>query len=121
MLQEVRKIVFPKDVLIEYLVKECKASGLETPNSPVEGLSVEGGSPMSVGLLFATAQGAQSIHVPLGEAFVLGAMIAACRDYKVPLSRSSDKGLQMHKDSLCMTMVSVTRKPVVSTASQMFS
>lgn len=121
MLQEVRKIVFPKETLIQYLVKECAASGVEVPISPVEGLSVEGGAPMTIGLLFATAQGANSIHVPLSEAFVLGAMIGACRDYKIPLSRSAEKGLQMHKDSLAMTMVSVTRKPVASTATEMFS
>lgn len=111
MLQEVRKIVFPKDVLIQYLVNECKASGLEIPASPAESLLVEGQDPIKVSLKFATAPGAKPVVVPFEEAFILGAMIAACREYKVPLSRSADKGLQAFKDSLCMTMVTSTRKP----------
>lgn len=104
MLTEIRKLIFPKDVLQEALLHECKSAGIEVPNSQIQDIKMTGETPVRVVLQFVTAHVKRPLEVPLSEHFVLTAMIVTCRKYGVPLARYSKKSIELHEQGLVMVM-----------------
>lgn len=115
MLQEVRKLLFSEDVILRALLDECAAQKVNVPNSPLQGIKIDGYHATNGGdddasgkgrvvLEFATADPEQPYRVVLNEHFVIGALILACRAHGVPLPRGADKHLQMTDRGLALTV-----------------
>jgi len=111
MLIEVRKILFPLEVLKQSFLNECKVNGIEVPNSQVQNIKINGEKSPKVIMQFMTANPDAPIDMPLSENFVLTSMILTCRDYLIPLPRLAEKTIQAHNDQLAMVIShKVTRK-----------
>ncbi len=104
MLTEIRKLIFPKDVLQKALLHECKSAGIEVPNSQIQDIKITGERPVRVVLQFVTAHVKRPMEVPLSEHFVLTAMVVTCRKYGIPLARYSTKSIEIHDQGLAMVM-----------------
>jgi len=102
MLVEVRKILFPLDILGEALLKECAQEGIQVPNSQIQGVKIEGDEKPKITLQFMTANVDAPVEVPLSTHFVLSAMVITCIDHHVPLPRYATKSFKAYTQGLAL-------------------
>ena len=104
MLVEVRKILFPTNLLSDIFLKECAEEGIVVPNSQIQGILIEGDTSPKVAIQFMTANPDTPVEVPLSQQFILSAMIVACRDFNVPLPRYAEKTFMKHDKGLALVI-----------------
>ncbi|PHS74714.1 MAG: hypothetical protein COB59_11925 [Rhodospirillaceae bacterium] len=104
MLVEVRKILFPLNILGKSLLKECEHEGLQVPNSQIQGIKIEGDEHPKITLQFMTAHVDAPVEVPLSTHFVLSAMVITCIDHHVPLPRHATKSFKIYAQGLALVI-----------------
>lgn len=115
---DVRKLMFSKQELILAFQTYAKSKNMGAPASKLEDVKiVEGALPapgrvvsdktpkgVSAVLHYASADANKPIRLNLSEEQIFEALIAFCRDLKVPLPKRGHKYVQIHKDALALTI-----------------
>lgn len=111
MLIEVRRIIFPPEMLGEMLLTHCRNEGVKVPNSQLQNVKLVDGEATHAVLQFVSANPDAPVEIPLNETFVLAAMLASCRDYHVPVPRAAEKSTKVTSQGLAMQLVMKVNKP----------
>ena len=113
---DVRKIIFSNRELRLILPRYCRDKGINLPDSPMQDFEmikpsdsqriVSDNTPegLKVVLRFVSTNPMDPFRVVLPETDIVEALIAACREAKIPLPRRANKHLQAQKDSIALAV-----------------
>ena len=99
---ELRKLVFTGEELLPVIRDYCVENGIHIPNTPMEGIEVHKGPPISIALKFPGSDDNGQYVVEVDKNRLLVSFIRACKVLQIPLPRNEDKHLAIDEHGIAL-------------------
>jgi two-component system, chemotaxis family, chemotaxis protein CheY len=104
MILERRAVVFPRADFLDAMRRFAERSGKVLPDAPPDHIQFDPSQDVALAITFPAARGGVATRFAFSREEVGHALVAHCRDHKVPLPKSAVKLVEKYKDGAALSM-----------------